>query len=386
MVSRFALFAFGIIGASAWSVAASAHSPAGDSFGDRTHDTRHHDDRDDCGPAPYHYRFVSLGNVEGDGYFFDFAALDNDRKVYGNAIACDDQTFVCQSFATVRDRRGHLSIQTDRQRNITAANENGVRAGSVPSPDGATAQAALFGRSRVELIPLEPGQVGSFVEGLSDSGIAIVSGYDETFTVTSHALYQRGRLTPLDVPDYRHIFVNDRGTVAGTAINDNPDDPDSVNTAFRLRSRTPVLETLSPVVPDPNSWAQGIDARGNVLGYSFVFDGLERIGVWKRDGSFETYLEQGTPELPTISNRLLWSESGLIVITQSDADYLVPERGVRLKVDDLVDEDSPYRTFGATFIVDVNERGDLLGLADTVDDNGAFVQTWFLLLRDDARR
>ena len=386
-MSRFALFAFGIIGASAWSVAASAHGPGSDSSGGRAHDTHHRDDRGDCGSAPYHYRFVSLGNVEGDGgYFFDFAALENDRTVHGNAIACDDETFVCQSFATVRDRRGTLQIQSDRQRNVSFANENGVRAGSIPSADGAAAQAALFRGSRVEPIPLEPGQRGSFVEGLSDSGIAIVSSYDDTFTVTSHALYQRGRLTPLDVPDYRHIFVNDRGTVAGTAINDNPDDPESVNTAFRLRPRRPVLEGLSPVAPDPTSWAQGIDARGDVLGYSFVFDGIERIGVWRRDGSFDTYFEQGTPEFPTISNRLLWSESGLIVITQADGDYLVPERGVRWNVDDLVDDDSPYRTFGTTFIFDVNERGDLLGLGDTVDENGVFVQTWFLLLRDDERR
>lgn len=385
-MSRFALFAFGIIGASAWSVAAAAHASASGSSG-AAHDTRHRGGRDDCGPTPFRYRFVSLGNVDGEGgYFFDFAALENDRTVHGNAIACDDETFVCQSFATVRDRRGNLSIQRDRQRNVTFANENGVRAGSVPSADGAAAQAALFRGSRVELIPLEPGQTGSFVEGLTDSGIAIVSSYDDTFTVTSHALYQRGRLTPLDVPDYRHIVVNDRGTVAGTAINDNPDEPDSVNTAFRLRSGAPVLETLSPVAPDPNSWAQGIDPRGNVLGYSFVFDGIERIGVWKRDGSFDAYFEQGTPEFPTISNRLLWSESGLIVITQADSDYLIPERGVRWNVDDLVDDDSPYRAFGATFIFDVNERGDLLGLADTVDENGVFVQTWFLLLRDDHGR
>lgn len=380
-MSRFALFAFGILGASTWSFEASAHSPSSTSPA-AAHAGRHRD----CAPAPYHYRFVSLGDVEGDGYFFDFAALENDRTVHGNAIACDDETFVCQSFATLRDRRGNLTIQRDRQRNVTFANENGVRAGSVPSADGAAAQAALFRGSRVELIPLEPGHTGSFVEALTDSGIAIVSSYDDTFTVTSRALYQRGRLTPLDVPDYRHIFVNDHGTVAGTAINADPEDPAGVNTAFRLRSRAPVLETLSPVPPDPNSWAQGIDPRGNVLGYSFVFDGIERIGVWRRDGSFETYFEQGTPEFPTISNRLLWSESGLIVITQADSDYLVPERGVRWNVDDLVDEDSPYHSFGTTFILDVNERGDLLGLADTVDESGVFVQTWFLLLRDDRER
>ena len=86
-MSRFALFAFGIIGASAWSVAASAHGPGSDSSGGRAHDTHHRDDRGDCGSAPYHYRFVSLGNVEGEGgYFFDFAALENDRTVHGNTV------------------------------------------------------------------------------------------------------------------------------------------------------------------------------------------------------------------------------------------------------------------------------------------------------------
>jgi hypothetical protein len=383
-LSRFALFAFGIIGASAWSFAAGAQPTAQGSHGEE--DGRRGGVACEPGDGtPYHYRFVSLGNAERDGYFFDFAALENDRTVHGNAIRCDEETFVCSSFATLRDRRGNLTIETDRQRNVGFANERGLRAGSVPSADGATAQAALFRGSGVELIPLAPGQVGSFVEGLTDTGIAIVSSYDETFTVTSHSLYQRGRLTPLDVPDYLHIFVNDRGTVAGTAINEPPSSPESINTAFRLRPGASAPEVLSPVPPDPSSWAQGIDSRGSVLGYSFVFDGIERIGVWKRDGSFDTYFEEGTPEFPTVSNRLLWSESGLIVITRADSDYLVPARGVRWNVDDLVDADSPYRGFETTFIFDVNERGDLLGLADTVDEDGLFVQTWFLLLRDDAR-
>ena len=91
-----------------------------------------------------------------------------------------------------------------------------------------------------------------------------------------------------------------------------------------------------------------------MLGYSFVFDGIERIGVWKRDGSFDTYFEQGKAEYPTISNRLLWSESVLgvgvllfglglgwnlsfVAATAELADRTAPaERGKLLGLNDLL--------------------------------------------------
>ena len=86
-----------------------------------------------------------------------------------------------------------------------------------------------------------------------------------------------------------------------------------------------------------------INSRGQVLGYSFVCAGVERVGVWNRRGEFKSFFVEGTEEFPTVSNKLLFNNDNLIVITSvsrpdSEAftnSYLVPRPGVRLNVADL---------------------------------------------------
>ena len=60
-----------------------------------------------------------------------------------------------------------------------------------------------------------------------------------------------------------------------------------------------------------------------------------------------------------MSNRLLWNEKGLIVITNtSDLNsYIVPEPGVRVSLADITDTLPVW-----TLMLDINERGDILGV------------------------
>jgi hypothetical protein len=119
-------------------------------------------------------------------------------------------------------------------------------------------------------------------------------------------------VTPLDFgPDPASQFdLNDRGIVSGTS-----DQPGGAR-AFRYDPFSGSLTLLDPLPTEPESWGLAINNRGHVLGYSFVPFALERIGVW-RGTEFHTYFVQGTTDVPTLSNRLLWNESGLIVITDT---------------------------------------------------------------------
>ena len=103
-----------------------------------------------------------------------------------------------------------------------------------------------------------------------------------------------------------------------------------------------------------------------MLGYSFVFGGLERIGVWDRDAEFETYFVEGTAQFPTVSNQLVFNDHNQIAISwvyepsrNLKQSYLVPKPGVRLNMDDLV-ENLPSG-LNLSVIQGINNHGDMIG-------------------------
>ncbi len=110
-----------------------------------------------------------------------------------------------------------------------------------------------------------------------------------------------------------------------------------------------------------------INRKGEVLGYSFSFDGTERIGAWNRHEEFEAFFVQGTSEVPTVSNQLIWNEREYIVVsyTTDGNTYIVPEPGVRLDLADLVADGIVPPTLLA---YSINERGDFLAQS-VVDGN-----------------
>jgi len=111
----------------------------------------------------------------------------------------------------------------------------------------------------------------------------------------------------------------------------------------------------------------GINNHGDVLGYSFEFGGIERIGVWNKSGKFQTYFVQGIPEFPTISNALRFNDHNLIAITdvsnppnERGNTYLVPKPGMRINLADQV-TGAPPGLF--LYVQRINNHGNILGSA-----------------------
>jgi hypothetical protein len=300
-----------------------------------------------------HYHLVNLDAALPAGYeFFDPAKVMADGRVFGTGYRCDD---VCVPSIIVY-RRGTDTVLGDGV--VYTANDFGVLAGSVvAAPAVFDEQAAIFVGNHPRLIPRRPGEVRSRVFQLTNLGTALVQSISDT--AVSYYLYDlRGRVTPIDLgPDQiLHLSVNDANLVVGTI---KPIGAPA--RAFRYAPASRVLTKLDPIDGDPESWGLATNLRGDVLGYSFVGGGRERIGVW-RGRTFHPYFVEGTPDFPTVSNALLWNRAGLIVITATNDgnSYLVPRPGVRLRLTDLIDGAAPGLS-----VRDINDAGDLLGLSNS---------------------
>ena len=173
-------------------------------------------------------------------------------------------------------------------------------------------------------------------------------------------MLDRNRTTPFTVVGASIEGLNNDGQLAGILRADA-----DANRAFRFDARSETTTILDPVSPDPHAWGMAINKQGEVLGYSFIFNGVERIGKWTRKGKFETLFTEGTPEFPTISNELMWNEDELVVVSDTlDLNtYLIPRPGVRVNLQDLVgDATVPTMLIG----LDINKGGDFL--AFSIDD------------------
>ena len=232
-------------------------------------------------------------------------------------------------------------------------------------PENFLGQAALFRGNEVLLIPRLPGEIHSEVVQINDPSMALIFSLDGNFNGTM-ALYDRGQVTPLDFgPDIPFAFffsMNNQGIISGTTFIDGLG-----FRGFRFDPRTGPPTLLEPLPTEPDAWALGINNRGDILGYSFVSGATERIGVWDGQGKFHTYFVEGTPEFPTISNRLTFNDDNLIVITlvsapasETNKSYLVPKPGVRLNLADLV-EDMPPEQGSLVFVRAVNNHGNMFG-------------------------
>jgi hypothetical protein len=239
-------------------------------------------------------------------------------------------------------------------------NQGGTIGGGVLlDPVNSIEQAALFHDGKVELVPRLPGEVTSEVFLLADTGEAVVrsSGASQL----TFALYKNGKVTPMDFgPSVRLVLfpdLNNNGIISGTTIV-----PGTGFRGFRFDTRTGETTLLNPLPTEPYSWALGINDSGDVLGYSFIFNATERIGVWNAKGEFQTYFVEGTPEFPTVSNFLTFNNNNLIAISETtdNTSYLVPKPGVRLNLADLVTNLPPGP--GALYSIRrVNAHGDLIG-------------------------
>jgi hypothetical protein len=321
---------------------------------------------------PYPYHLTSLDAAVPAGYeIVDWLTLVDGGRVFGTAYRCDDAG--CLPSVVVH-RNGRTTVLHDGI--AWAVNDAGVVGGSLFDPATSTEQAAVFSGASVRVIPRRPGETTSRVIALTSRGTALVSSTDENTGASGRYLYdRRGRITPLRYPAgsrTQSAFVNDRDVVAGTLVPAGG----STARAYRLDPGSGRLTILEPVGGDPDTWGMDIDDRGDVLGYSFTAGALERIGVWHGD-RFQTYFVEGTPEFPTVSNRLLRNAAGLIVITDCTdlKSYLVPRPNTRVDIADLTADALP----AWTLVLGVDARGDLLVVGGSTRFD---ITTAFVLERD----
>jgi hypothetical protein len=320
------------------------------------------------GPG-YRYRYVSLTAAVPAGFDPDFSPvrITEDRDVYGNLFVCGPET--CLLSAGVY-RNGRIAVLQEGLV-LYAANERGKLAGSVlTDPVNFVEQAALVERGQLRILPRLPGEATSRVVRLNDSGTALVQSQAaaEPFSV-SYYLYARGRVTPLELGSEQlaHLDMNDRLVISGTRVTS------SASVAFRFVPPRGPTTLLLPVPPDTRAEGRAINRHGDVLGYSYTGGTIERIGVW-RGRKFRTYFIQDTPEFPERSNRLMWNERGLIVISfpilaTTDTSFIVPRPGVRIDLADV----TVGEPVALTYINDLNERGDLVGFGSRGDVFDSFL-------------
>ena len=288
------------------------------------------------------------------------AGVSDKGEVYGLGFTCDEFYYNCQ-FDLLKRRTDGTFVTVQENFSPSEVNGNGDVGGcTVDESNPFFGQAAIIrANGQVDLIPKLPGEVTSCVIQLSDNRAVVVTSLDETYTATTYVL-DRNRSTPFTVVDASIRDLNNDGQIAGIISTDL-----EAQRAFRFDSRTQTTTILDPVSPDPHSWGMAINNQGEVLGYSFIFNGVERIGKWTRKGTFETLFTEGTPELPTISNELMWNEDELVVVSDTlDLNtYLIPRPGVRVNLQDLVgDATVPTTLIG----LDINKGGDFL--AFSIDD------------------
>ncbi len=298
---------------------------------------------------------------------FDPITLTDNDRIYGAAYTefLDEAPFFT-TFAAVFKSDVLTVLKGSKGIIATTANKGGTIGGNVITDfENFFSQAALFQKNKIQLIPRLPNEIHSEMIKVNDHGVALISSVDENFN-SRLVLYEKGKLTQLDLgPSITSPFLlsmNNKGVISGTTSIDGIGDR-----GFRFNPRTGLAILLEPLPTETHSWTMGINNHGDVLGYSFEFGGIERIGVWNKSGKFQTYFVQGIPEFPTISNALRFNDHNLIAITdvsnppnERGNTYLVPKPGMRINLADQV-TGAPPGLF--LYVQRINNHGNILGSA-----------------------
>jgi hypothetical protein len=317
--------------------------------------------------ADFRYEYVSLDNLPMPdgfaGFNFFFTSINEDDRVYGNV--CND---VGLCYAALYERGAVAIIQPKHSRStpfaLSAVGHREVFGGSVAIlDDPSQIQAAILHDGQLEPIPSQNGSTFAFVLSFTDLG-ALVDSIDGDNIHETFFFYDKGRIALLDFgQEVSPLFVqaNRKGIVSGTSGSQFTD-----ARAFRFDAHTGKRTQLDPLPTESTSWGVGVNHRGDVLGYSFIAGQTERIGVWDREGRFQTYFVEGTPAFPTISNWLVFNDNDVIAITQtSDGNsYIVPAPNQRLNLQDLT-ENLPADPHPFYRIQGIDNRSSMIGYGST---------------------
>jgi hypothetical protein len=308
---------------------------------------------------PLRYAYVPLDQIPlpAPYAFFSPSVVVNGR-VYGDVF---DETGTLENVAVY----DHGVVTVGPSGLTTVANARGDIGGVTPS-----FQAALFSGNTTTLVPPLPSQVSSNVVSLGDNGLALIQSTDSSFFNT-FAYFRAGTESVIDfgLPDpAANAFMNNAGLI-GLTKDENPHDRFLHGYRFDPNTGTSTLLPPSSDPTDLNILIEGINAGGDVLGYSFVDffnpDYHERVGIWNKQGVFQEYFFE------TINTQiLLFNDRDEIVITESSdlESYLVPSPGTRLDLASLTSNVPDGLTL--TFVSSIDNQGNIVGFA--IDENFDF--------------
>jgi hypothetical protein len=316
--------------------------------------------------VPLSYGYVALDQVPLPAPYTFFApASVVGGRVYGTVF---DDSFTIINVAVYSN--GAFTVGPSGF--VTVANARGDMGGQL----GFT-QAALFQGDVTTPVPALPGQVSSTVVSLADNDTALIQSTDKSFNFTFAYLTQ-GALSVIDfgLPD--PVFgasMNNNGLI-GVTKEENP--VDHFLHGYRFDPRTGV-STLLPPSPDPTDihvLIQGINAGGDVLGYSFsdpqnLASYHERVGIWGKDNVFQTYFFE-----TIVTNELFFNDRDEIVITESSdgESYLVPFPGTRLDLANITSNVPDGVTLSQ--LVGIDNAGNIAGFSfDEFGDAFPFLLT-----------
>lgn len=308
---------------------------------------------------PIRYAYVSLDQIALPAPYTSFSPVAVvDGRVYGTVF---DDTFTIASVAVYSG--GAIAIGPAGE--ATVANVRGLIGG-----ESLAGQAALYRGNATILVPALPAQTSASVVSLGDDGLALIQSTDSSFTNT-FAYYRAGNESVIDfgLPDpAANAFMNDAGLI-GLTKNESPTDHFEHGYRYDPRTRTSTLLPPSPDPTDVNVLIQGINAEGDVLGYSFTdfasTDYHERVGIWDHSGVFQTYFFETLN-----TSTLVFNDRDEIVITNSSDgnSYLVPARGTRLDLASLTS--NVPAGVQLSLVVSIDDAGRIAGFA--VDENFDF--------------
>ena len=316
------------------------------------------------------YRYVALDNLTLPSPYTAFwpSVVVGDR-VFGTVY---DDTYATINVAVYQG--GRITIGPAGAAHV--ANEQGIIGGSDPS-----SQAAVFRRDTTTLVPRLPGETTGIVIGLGHNDLNLEQSTGTSY-VSTYAYFRRGTETVIDfgLPDpVFGAFMNEDGVVTVTK---EGSPTDYRWRGYRYDPGTGTSTLLPPYSADPTEdlvLVQGINKRGEVLGYSFTSDfgsGYhESIGIWSRQGIFEPYY---TEMLNT--SMLVFNDRDQIVITNpafytTTTSYLVTAVGTRLDLANLV-VNVPAGLLLQN-IASIDNDGNMTGYA--TDESGENIYPFLLL-------
>jgi hypothetical protein len=308
---------------------------------------------------PLRYAYVALDQVPLPAPYTFFApASVVAGRVYGTVF---DDTFTIANVAVLSG----TTVTVGPPGTATVANARGDIGGQSLS-----GQAALFSGGATTLIPALPAQASASVVSLGDNDLALVNSFDSSF-ISTFAYFRQGTLSVINfgLPDAAgSAFMNNNGLIGLTK---NESRADRFLHGYRFDPRT-MTSTLLPPSPDPtdlNVLIQGVNAGGDVLGYSFTDffspNYHERVGIWNQQGVFQTYFFETLN-----TSTLLFNDRDEIVITNSEdgESYLVPTPGTRLDLASLTS--NVPAGVQLALAVSIDNAGNIAGFA--VDENFDF--------------